>query len=341
MSVMLYYPHVSPSEAALHQAVLYWDRLATIVPAQYEKLVTPELLRLRDAGLYRPMEIERQGLGLSARGDDEPIIETALDELQRKTPPHELMPDRSDSFLYPAKIGPAIERILLNRGLAQRADPTDRFSELRVPRMVSFVVVSTLARYLADYESRRETKVVPFTDREIAHRAAHELPSRVRSSLSYEPALPSWEVELGALLPVPSPGTDLARLIEFRQRHEDERGRLILAVDMLVNGLQRNPDYPHDVYRMVSGYLADAVRELEAAGRARKITWMYRSLSVVIALAASAAGEKLVPGAGWALGTLSGMAINVATSQVRNTPYEIGQISYLARVQRELPRLAR
>jgi hypothetical protein len=337
MSVMLYYPHVSPSEAALHQAVLYWDRLSTIVPEGYEEVVTPGVLRVKDAGLYRPISI--------GPGDVEPYdtdvaaMEAVLDELQRSAPPQRLMPEWSDSFLYPTKLHGRVAGMLLSRGLAQQQDPRDKLSRLMVPRLVSFTVVSTMARTIAERENQRRSgmpRTVPFTDQEIAHQAAHELPPGLQNPR----VSPSWEVELGAFMPLPSPGTDVARLIEFRKRHDDERRRLILAVDMLVHGLPCNPDYPHDVYRMVNDYLADAARELEAAGRARKITWMYRSLSVVIALAASAAGEKFVPGVGWALGTISGMAVNVATNQVRDTRY-VEKVSYLARVRRELPRLAR
>jgi hypothetical protein len=54
---MLYYPFIQPPRDVLAQGVLYWDRLGTIVPEHY--VLPPQLERIRENGLYEPLEADR------------------------------------------------------------------------------------------------------------------------------------------------------------------------------------------------------------------------------------------------------------------------------------------
>jgi hypothetical protein len=65
MGVLLYYPTVNPPTEVVHQALLYWDGIASVVPRDprvYEALVGTELRRLEERELYRPLAFTSETL---------------------------------------------------------------------------------------------------------------------------------------------------------------------------------------------------------------------------------------------------------------------------------------
>lgn len=57
MPTLLYYPLVRPPQAVLHQALLYWDDIASVVPGDpevYEVAVSEELKDLKARGALPP-----------------------------------------------------------------------------------------------------------------------------------------------------------------------------------------------------------------------------------------------------------------------------------------------
>ncbi|EPJ36438.1 hypothetical protein STAFG_6445 [Streptomyces afghaniensis 772] len=61
MAVLLYYPLVKPPTEILHQALLYWDGIASIVPQErreYDVAVPAELQELQERRLYTPVTFE-------------------------------------------------------------------------------------------------------------------------------------------------------------------------------------------------------------------------------------------------------------------------------------------
>jgi hypothetical protein len=67
---------------------------------------------------------------------------------------------------------------------------------------------------------------------------------------------------------------------------------------------------------------------------------MRRSVSVAVALGTAAAGARLAPDLGWLFGVASGLAVNLATGEVRAStagrPH--AAVSYLHRVDRAIGR---
>jgi hypothetical protein len=117
------------------------------------------------------------------------------------------------------------------------------------------------------------------------------------------------------------------------------------AIDLLVHELQRNFDHPQDVLHALRRELAAAITDLEHAGHAARITWIRRSVTVSIALAASWAAQRYLPQADWLLGVVAGVAVNVATNSTRpvyqqrwdHSHVSTADVSYLHRVQSALP----
>ena len=65
MGVLLYYPTINPPTEVLHQALLYWDGISSVVPRDpqvYDAVVGEELRRLEERELYRPLAFTSDSL---------------------------------------------------------------------------------------------------------------------------------------------------------------------------------------------------------------------------------------------------------------------------------------
>jgi len=336
MAVLLYYPLVKPPTEIIHQALLYWDGIASVVPAVpavYAAAVTPELEELRDLALYTPLSFHPRSLDsylddpeFGAAGLPRSAARVLWQELHRMAasprPPRVASPP--NAFIYASKFNLWLERELLDLGLAERPGPG--FYSLAVPKEVQHLIIGVLARELAA-ESR--VSYVPYTDREDAHTWALRAPTDDRLS--------AWEVELGRLLPVPAPGTATADVLAFRERYADERERLMRALHRMLGELRRDYKHPADVMARLRREIALSVEDYRAAVKSSRMAWVNRSVTVTIALAA-AAGSVAQPGFTWILGAVGGYTLNVATREIRpvSRARKDHDFSYLHRVEKTL-----
>ncbi|MFE1781223.1 hypothetical protein ACFW9F_01180 [Streptomyces sp. NPDC059506] len=353
MAVLLYHPLVNPPAEVVHQALLYWDGISSVVPRALPAsgrrppsrtpepaldLLRPDLRDLRDRGLYSPLVVDPDLLyPLHHRPEactpDEPdptwvILEDGLRRMAGSgTPPRP--PASPGHFIIPMKTHWRLEELLCELGLAeevQRPDLPEGYA-LSVAEEVQQFVVGTVVRGIADDASRSGTAHFPYTDREEAHRWA------LRPSPAGRPVL-SWEMELGRLLPLPAPGTPTAEVLAFRERHRDERLRLMRALHRMLGDLRRDYEHPADVLARLRHEIDQAVGDYRAAVRASRTAWVSRSVTVAVALGAAGAGAHLAPGLEWVLGTVGGYTLNVATREIRPAAKEAREhdFSYLHRV---------
>ncbi|WP_327096081.1 DUF6236 family protein [Nocardia vinacea] len=354
MPDLFYYPKINAPQSVIYQALLYWDRLVTVAPAgPLEAFLSPQMRQVHDAGLYVRLPAQHWPLGTA---DLERALWT-LTRLLGEIPADDLIPHSGpDNYVHLGKLSSAIIRELRHRGLLEWG--SDRL-HVCVSAATQLCLISVAARDLAARyrgivrsDCLLTDSLYPYTDSPAAHHFAHSplafdhyAPGAEEDprSLVFSPrfpnarTMPCWEIEIGGLLPVPGHEVRIQDLIAFRERYSDERRRLIMAVDRLVRGLQRDYDHPRDVLHAVQRELEEALADLKHAGRAARITWVQRSLTLSIALAAGYAGQKLLPEAGWILGVIGGTAINVATNSTRSPTIEMADdISYLHRVQSAL-----
>jgi hypothetical protein len=296
VAVLLYYPLVKPPTEILHQALLYWDGIASIVPQdsrEYDAAVPAELHELKERRLYTPVTFE---LGDMEELDDPEwgqdrgqASRVLLQELRRMAvPPHRHRLSFPDAYLYGSKMSFWLERELLSLRLARpyRGD----YWSLVVPQEVQQLVIGTLAREIA---AGRRVSYVPCTDRVDAQRWALRPAGEDR--------LPAWELELGKLLPLPVPGTPTADVVAFRERYADERHRLMRALHRMLGDLRRDYEHPADVLAQLRREIEESVDDYRAAARSSRMAWVDRSVMVTLALAA-AAGGVVQPGLTWVLG---------------------------------------
>lgn len=314
MPTLLYYPLVQPPEPVLHQALLYWDGVASVVPEDPEVrrvALTPELADLADRGLYRPLPWSAGNVRLIG-GIGEAVREL-LWELRalasQQEAPGRLMP--LDRRLYPSKIGHYLEEEAVRLGLGRRVEAeSGGHWSLAVPREVQLLFIGAAARELSA-GAGPDSAYMPYTD----HASAHEMAVR---PLERGSALAAWQVEIGRLLPVPAPGTPLRDVLAFRERYDAERRRLMSAVHALLAELRRHWEQPADVLAAMRDGLGEAVDDFHGAVRSSRLAWVRRGLAVTVGLAGAAAGALVVPDMDWLVGAVAGgYAINVAAQEVR------------------------
>lgn len=358
MPALFYYPTINAPRSVIYQALLYWDRLVTVVPpGTPEEFLDPTMRQVHAAGLYLPLQADHWPMR------DDRGLERALRRLTHllgQIPADDLIPQGGpDSVLYTAKLSREILEELERRGLSL---PLDRKGfRISVSAATQLCLISIAARDIAGEFRERDghlgrDALYPYTDSLAAHLFAH-----TPFAADYQPpvsdnvppgrdprwvhehyfpgdrTMPCWEVQIGGLLPVPDHEVLIDDLITFRERYEDERRRLMMAIDLLVHGLQRPYDHPQDVLHAVRSELEDALADLKAAGHSARLSWVIRPVTVSIALAAGYAGQKFFPEAGWVLGVIGGAAINIAANQTRSPDHGVaGDFSYLHRVRSAL-----
>jgi hypothetical protein len=336
MAVLLYYPLVKPPTEVLHQALLYWDGVATLVPRApevYEAAVSPELRDLRERSLYTPLPFDWRAVEMLEHPDrgiprlGSLTSQVLREELRRlaASPNPPSLPSPPDTFLYGSKLSRWLEEELLSLGLARRH--RRGFWSLAVPQPVQQLVIGVLVRELA---AGGRARYVPYTDQPDAHAVS------LRPASS-ERGLSAYQADLGRLLPVPAPGTPTADVLAFRDRYADERERLMRAVHRMLGDLRRDYEHPADVLAGLRREIDQSVADYHAAAKSSRMAWVERAVTVTVALGA-AAGSLVEPGLSWVLGAVGGYALNVATREIRPLARarEEHEFSYLHRVRETL-----
>lgn len=341
MPAMLYYPRINAPVPVLYQALLYWDELATVVPLGYERDLDDQMRRVADAGLYRPIEARRvyQPWTLDEVG---PELEHALRSLpvDDLIPPNRGTTDEANTRMYTSKLHREVLDELLRRRLAYITPGSDPETLTASPALLMILVSITARRVSADTNARLgctgPEALRPYTDIDISfHLGNDPIPSR--------DAIECWQVEIGGLLPVPHTEVMMSDVIAFRNRYADERQRLMRELDRFLHELQHSHQHPIDVTRGIQNRLNDAVADLTAAARAKRITLIRGSVTVLVAVAAGIAALNVPPQVAVALGVLGNIAINLTTSRIRYEPRipreQLDDYTYLQRVHRAVQQI--
>ncbi|MFE2022467.1 DUF6236 family protein [Streptomyces sp. NPDC059499] len=332
MPTLLYYPLVKPPQEILHQALLYWDGIASVVPESrevYEEAVSNELEDLQYRGLYHPVALSALGGSLPGMGRRGGLYGVLMEELRLLAagPP---LPRVSllDPHLYRSKIAYLLEDEVVRLGLGQRLDGSP-YRSVAVPKEVQLLLIGVAAREIASQAIDRS--YTPYTDQVSAHETSLRLPAGGRG-------VGAWRVELGRLLPVPAPGTPTSKVLAFRDRYSDERQRLIAATQTMLGDLCRNWEHPADVLQQMRVELTQARKEYESAAKSSRLAWVSRSVSVTVGVAAAAASALIVPDLAWVAGVAGSIGFNVATREVRplSQAKRDHPFSYLHHVDQEL-----
>ncbi|MEU0528044.1 hypothetical protein [Streptomyces niveus] len=312
MPTLLYYPLVRPPKEVLHQALLYWDDLASVVPedpAVYDVAVSRELKDLKDRGLYHPIVVGSQ---LTQPLDDSYQTIALIEELRELAagPPSPQL-SVMDGFLLRSKVGYELERAIVDLGLGQRLDtwrPGDWGKSMAVSREVQLLLIGALAQEVACTTTTRA--YMPYTDQQFSYETSVRTP---RPGLG----VGAWRVELGRLLPTPAPDTPTSEVLAFRERYSAERERLMRATQTMLSNLCRDWEHPADVLRRMQLEMTQAREDYQSAARSSRMAWATRSISVTVGVATAAAGALVLPEMSWVAGIVGSLGFNIATREVR------------------------
>ncbi|MGC4995256.1 hypothetical protein [Streptomyces sp. DT195] len=332
MPTLLYYPLVEPPKEVIHQALLYWDDFASVVPGDpevYESAVSEELKDLEERGLYRPITLGTQYRQPLDAMPHLAVLIGRLRELAAGSPgPHISV---LDAFLLHSKLGYCLEEEIVRLGLGRRLQGSHgRYDAgLVVSREVQLLLIGELAQQVAFTSDARA--YTPYTDQ----CSAHETSLRPRAPGS---GVAAWRVELGRLLPMPAPGTPISEILAFRDRYATERERLTGATQTMLSNLCRDWEHPADVLQRMRVELRQARDDYQSATRASRTAWVYRSVSVTVGVATAAVGALVAPDLGWVAGIAGSIGFNIATREVRPLHHARKEhpFSYLYQVDREL-----
>ncbi|HEX8869749.1 MAG TPA: hypothetical protein VF821_29080 [Lentzea sp.] len=292
MSELLYVPEIDPPEQALHHAILYRDSISTLLPDDPERYLSDRTKRARDAGLFR-MRLVRElwkdpdiafGLGMAMYrrfAATKPYVGQPSD-LQNAGQKSTAMADARQA-VWAESLGilgrpefddnPAV-RILLNE--------PNLFAAL--------TAMSVAGRSRHDLTSPLVVLCYP---NEIA-----ELISACAGPANDDHLLA--RIDVGKFLPEVPPGVDTEAVIAFRQRYDDERRRLIRAVERLIKEAARThgPGELADIERDVRKELDEALADMKQAGRRTFGGWVRRVAWFTVATGAGAIAGPAAAAAG-------------------------------------------
>ncbi|MFE6072106.1 hypothetical protein [Streptomyces sp. NPDC056525] len=332
MPTLLYYPLVRPPKEVLHQALLYWDDIASVVPedpAVYEHAVSNELKELKERGLYHPIVVGSQLTRPLEDGYQSDVLFAELRELAAG--PHRPQVSVMDGFLFRSKVGYFLENEIVDLGLGRRLGTSTHQlgRSLAVSQEVQLLLIGALAQEVAIRTTDRA--YTPYTDQQSAHETSLRTPHPGMG-------VGAWRVELGRLLPTPAPGTATSEVLAFRDRYTAERERLIGATQTLLTDLCRKWEHPADVLQRMQVELTQAREDYQSAARSSRMAWASRSISVTVGVATAAAGALIFPDLAWVAGIAGSIGFNIATREVRPLFHARNghPFSYLHHVDREL-----
>ncbi len=244
---VLYYPTISiPDNWWLRQAVFYFDEVASIVPQNMTwegesrgllSPLTPELTFLQQEKIFRAISPEQLTLGRGGRGWDEAV--QIGNDLRAIVATEGHRTQRSDEYVHVhrGKTNDYILGILQSEGLIKPAESTpynegDPFDWMLVEKNTALLYLSLLAKYLSAID---EEATVPGTDRQ-------EYRDLVYGGIQEEEGETGVQLHLQKVLPVPKPGTDMRKIIEFTRKRKDELLRFRSGIDDLEDKLAKSQD---------------------------------------------------------------------------------------------------
>ena len=337
MAQMLYYPGSKPPEAVLFQAVLYWDSIASITPHEPEWRRQAEqtaggrvMLELRDRGLYEPISLFSEPDALRSAFSherDRLLAQIAVADL--KPPVEDSASDAVSNWYSVSRFPEEWTQWLVEHGLARwREQDKEVWVDTKL-RHVLFAVAADYLVRLNDGSDAYGPRRFTYTGDDGFFWAVNSPSATGRRC---------WQLDIGALFPMPAPGTDIGRVIAFRERYKDERHRLIHQVSKLQQELATVYDEnPYEIFQAMRTELVAAVENLDQAARASKLTWIYRGLLSFMALGASTAVVMTPSTAPLAITmpVLGGIAVNLTTNKISSDRPADTNFRYLQRTKSE------
>lgn len=331
----LYFPNISvPSTVWTAQAILYWDKLVSIVPLDH--LDNPERLSsntrdLMTEGLVEPVMPSRY-LYRIPEFDKRFIryIESTMDRWRKS--PRRFPGGNPPARIHAEKLG-EIPDFLVDAGLARRSEWP--WYEIEEPFAGYFMTY--LATVLC---ALPEVGATPITDRLALAKPLGLTPAGARIDRGLH-ATKARQVILKALLPVPAGPLNIHKLVEFKQRHGHLLPQLRTKIELHSARIAAFAS-PEQRLLETEAFIADSQEQIDEITAAMELSFTRIILGKISPLLG--AGLALSYGtdlansgaaAGAAL-SLAGTIYEVVSSIRAGRPLDTKPLAYFAHGQREL-----
>ena len=210
MKTILYYPDINlPNNEWLLKALLYWDKISSIVPNSYHNCATsPEMLYLMESGIYQPISpvdaILSADISTYTQFTEEVI--NAIDHYLRD-PNHRKIPTKLKLF-HRDKLNFRVQRYIEKERLVLHNDGP----WLYVDEKIVIIYMSILVKYLIEIS---EKPMVLGTDQ----REYFCTPYQIGNSHKKQVCL---SMCLEDILPVPQAGVGIEKIIKFKNKRQLE-----------------------------------------------------------------------------------------------------------------------
>lgn len=268
MRGIIYYPYINPPQQWIKQALLYWDRICTIVPEDYdESVLHPDLIWLRNNGIYEAItadtipDYEKQRLR-------QEILEYL--NLKKEVPirPDDWSCTKKERVFY-GKFPQDVEEDLKKAGYLKGEK-----DYLEVNSGLFGVLLCLIAKYLSKSLTRGGDYYPVYTMRSDFEKCNFE-PIRPDQSES------CIHVLLEDFLPVPRETVSLDDILSFREKHQGDLLAFRRALDSLYANLKN--EVPNDrIIAAAKDEISARVSEISQLLRGSKIAIALISLSVLV-----------------------------------------------------------
>lgn len=331
----LYFPNISvPSTAWTAQAVLYWDKLASIVPLDHldnPEHLSPNTRDLMTEGLVEPV---MPGMYLYQIPEfDKRFIRYIENKLERwRMSPKRFPRGSLTARVHAEKLG-EIPDFLVDAGLARRlAWPWYEIEEPIAGHFMTYLATVLCAL--------SEVGATPITDMLTLARPLDLVPTSARIDRTLH-TTKARQVILKALLPVPAGPLNIRKLVEFKQRHGHLLPQLRVKIELHCARIAAF-ESPEQRRLETEAFIADTQDQIDEIAAAMELSFTR----IVLGRISPLLGAGLALGYGTnlnSLGAAAGGALSLAgtiygaVSSIREKqPLDTKPLAYLAHGRRAL-----
>lgn len=262
---VLYFPTIEfQDESWLRASLCVWDRVERIVPAGYKPRDSSDVRALLDAGLVRAIDL--------SKADIEGAAKSYEDLLAKAECKPAALDVNSEAFsrLHKGKVGERLHKMF--RAISNPLG--DRDDWFGVPRSVCHGYMSHLAEVAA-----RRRGMAKVTDNKDSFAVAPFFDTDgMLDSMGYDPGARYAHAVLALTTVVPAAARDMpvSDLIAFRNRTQDGRAAMAIAIDRLASDIAKIED-PGTAKERLAAAATDFQRSRELI--AKQSTYSTRELA--------------------------------------------------------------
>lgn len=322
----LYFPHVSvPSTPWTTQALLYWDRLACIVPANLlhrPEQMDPRMQILLREGLVEPIipgEYIYQVVDF-----DQCFLDFVEERILRRSP-RLSPPQRAVTRVHADKMG-KIPQQLVKMGLASEAE----WGWYEMETYLANQFMSYLAAVLGALPEINATPVTDQTSIASSIGTIHQSLKRVPANQLH--TFKAREAALNALLPIPDSPFNVDKIIRFKSTHSDLLPALRARIELRCAQMTILPTHEERMAAM-ERFLADCSEQVSEIEEAMRETFPKIVMGALTPLFGAGVPRHAAVGA---LPSLAGAAYQaIASIRGPQLAQEPRPLAYVVRAQKK------